>query len=27
MREMGFPGFTHWFFTMNIHKLERWHKT
>ena len=26
MKEMGFPGFTHWFFTMNIPKLERWRK-
>jgi hypothetical protein len=26
MKEMGFPGFTHWFFTMNIPRLERWRK-
>lgn len=26
MKEMGFPGFTHWFFTMNLPKLERWRK-
>jgi hypothetical protein len=26
MKELGFPGFTHWFFTMNIPKLERWRK-
>jgi hypothetical protein len=27
LREMGFPGFTLWFFTMNIPKLERWKKS
>jgi hypothetical protein len=26
MKEMGFPGLIHWFFTMNIPKLERWRK-
>ena len=24
LKEMGFPGFLAWFFTSNIHKLERW---
>jgi len=24
MKEMGFPSITHWFFTMNLPKLERW---
>jgi len=27
LKEMGFPGFTLWFFTMNIPKLERWKKS